>query len=311
MATEENTLSSSYKELASYRNFIQNAQAQWKSFLEQRNEKLAQQGRFDRAPEKVAENIVGTLLTTVLGWEEKDLNWQLNRADLVITRNLVKHILIETKHPGSLKNKRSIDVALDQAWRYASEQHVSRVAICDGFLFYGTDIGSGGLRPRTVFKLTQREAPHDALWWVSLDGIWRTCEVEPDMSLLQDETHALTNEEKIENISGEILHPKYQLPARCFAYVGNPSKTSTWKLPYLLIDGNTDSRRLPKAIQALASNYRGAKVTGIPDNAIPDVFRRLETAASAVGKMPEKGIQSASIYYLLAEIIEQLNAAGK
>ena len=62
---------------------------------------------------------------------------------------------------------------------------------------------------------------------------------------------------------------------RILWYVGNPSKTSTWKLPYLLADGSTDLKRLPKAIQSLSSNYRGAKVGGIPDEAIPHVFRRL------------------------------------
>ncbi len=37
-------------------------------------------------------------------------------------------------------------------------------------------------------------------------------------------------------------------------------------------------RRLPKAIQAILSNYRGAHVTSIPENAIPDVLHRLPQA---------------------------------
>lgn len=28
-----------------------------------------------------------------------------------------------------------------------------------------------------------------------------------------------------------VLHPKYQLPARCFGYVGDPGDPRTWKLP--------------------------------------------------------------------------------
>ena len=51
----------------------------------------------------------------------------------------------------------------------------------------------------------------------------------------------------------------YQLPASCFAYIGDPAHPGTWKLPYRLINGSIDERRLPKAIQAILSNYRGVK----------------------------------------------------
>jgi hypothetical protein len=101
------------------------------------------------------------------------------------------------------------------------------------------------------------------------------------------------------------LHPKYQLPARCFALVGNASDPSTWKLPYLLLEGNTDGRRLPKAIQALLSNYRGAKVCGIPEDVIPDVLVRLARAA-AEGKMPPQAINAAPAYRDLALVLDQL-----
>ncbi|MDE2623394.1 MAG: hypothetical protein KGM83_09400 [Betaproteobacteria bacterium] len=70
-------------------------------------------------------------------------------------------------------------------------------------------------------------------------------------------------------------------------------------------------KAVTKGYSGTRKNYRGAKVGGIPDNAIPHVFRKLEAAASVVGKMPENGIQSAAIYHQLAEIIEQLNAARK
>lgn len=304
-------MSSNYKELAAYKRFIQHAQTRWESFLTQRSEKLSQQTRFEKAPEKVSENIVGTLLTTVLGWEEGDLNWQLDRADLVVTRNFVKYLVIETKHPGSLRTQRTIDAALQQARRYADEQRVNRIAICDGFLFYGADIESGGIRHRTAFDLTQPQAPHDSLWWVSIDGVYRACESEPDISILTRLQEKDDHERQSVNDSTEIIHPKYQLPAQCFAYVGDSRKISTWKLPYLQFDGRPDLKRLPKAAQALASNYRGAKVAGIPESAIPDVFRRLGLAAKEAGKMPAPGISAAPIYQQLSEIIEQLNAAGK
>jgi hypothetical protein len=61
-------------------------------------------------------------------------------------------------------------------------------------------------------------------------------------------------------------------PASCFAHVGDYSKPHSWKLPYLTADGAVDAERLPKAIQAILSNYRGEKVAGIPEEAIPAVL---------------------------------------
>jgi hypothetical protein len=303
-------MAADYRELAGYRRCVAQATSRWPDFLKLRQEMFAQQARFDRAPEKVAENIVGSLFTSVLDWSDHDLNWQLGRADLVVTRNFVKYLVVETKSPGSLKSRKSLDAALEQAWRYADEQRVRQVAVCDGLLFYGADIDGGGLKPRVYFDLTQERAPHDSLWWISVDGIYRPCESPPDVSAYPGRSGEL--DEQSPSSSGQsILHPKYQIPARCFAYVGDPGKPATWKLPYLLADGNADLKRLPKAIQALASNYRGAKVGGIPEPAIPEVFRRLAEAASAAGKMPAPGIDVAAAYQHLAEILKQLEAAGK
>ena len=38
-------------------------------------------------------------------------------------------------------------------------------------------------------------------------------------------------------------------------------------------------KRLPKAIEAILSNYRGARVSSVLEKAIPDVLRRLAEAA--------------------------------
>ncbi len=67
--------------------------------------------------------------------------------------------------------------------------------------------------------------------------------------------YSVTSTAEIEKLAS------YQLPASCFAYVGDPAHPGTWKLPYRLIDGSIDERRLPKAIQAILSNYRGVKVS--------------------------------------------------
>ncbi len=102
------------------------------------------------------------------------------------------------------------------------------------------------------------------------------------------------------------LHPKYQLPASCFAYVPNPAQPGTWKLPYRLVDGTVDEKRLPKAIQCIISNYRGAKVSGIAEADIPAVLLRLARAAGSIGKMPHQRAETAAIYQQLADVLEQL-----
>ena len=84
---------------------------------------------------------------------------------------------------------------------------------------------------------------------------------------------------------------------------GNPK---TWKLPYLQADGTIDAKRLPKAVQAILSNYRGAKVSGIPEVAIRAVLTKLGTAALQAGHMPPKTSSPAPIYCQLAEALEQL-----
>lgn len=303
-------MASDYRELAGYRRCVELIDARWPDFQQERRAHLAQQARFDKAPEKVAENIVGALFTSVLGWSDRDLNWQLQRADLVVTHNFAKYLVVETKHPGKLNSRKALDDALDQAWRYAQAQRVQQVAVCDGFLFYGADIGDGGLRPRICVELAQPEPPRDALWWVSMDGIYRPCETPPDMAAIRWPDDSPQADADL-RLDGALLHPKYKIPAHCFAYVGDPEDTATWKLPYRLADGRIDLKRLPKAAQALISNYRGVKVGGIPDETIPAVFRRLGEAAAAAGKLPAPGVTVAAVYQQLAQILDQLAAAGK
>ena len=67
-------MASDYKELISYRSFIKRAESRWPEFLSQRAEKLAQQERFGKAPEKTSENIVGSLPTAFVS-----LQWGSSR----------------------------------------------------------------------------------------------------------------------------------------------------------------------------------------------------------------------------------------
>ncbi len=78
----------------------------------------------------------------------------------------------------------------------------------------------------------------------------------------------------------------------------------------MLADGAVDAKRLPKAVQAILSNYRGAKVSGIPEEAIPAVLSRLARAARHAGHMPPEASNPAPIYRQLAEALEQLGVSA-
>jgi hypothetical protein len=160
-------------------------------------------------------------------------------------------------------------------------------------------------------SLSASEAPLD-LWWLSVQGIWRERESSEgaQLRILPEEPIVMEPEAGTAHESESLLHPKYHLPAQCFAYVGDYSKPHSWKLPYLLAGGAVDAKRLPKAVQSILSNYRGAKVSGIPEEAIPAVLTRLARAARQAGHMPPEASNPAPIYRQLAEALEQLGVSA-
>ncbi|MGH8126311.1 MAG: hypothetical protein ACREPK_10760 [Rhodanobacteraceae bacterium] len=163
-----------YRELATYKAHAIGLSDRWSAFRSRREDMLAQARRFGAVPEKATEIIVGTLLTEVLDWTTHDLNWQLAYADLVVTRNYCKHLLIETKRPGTLCTKRDAIIrACEQAHRYASEQHVKTIAVSDGYILRALDVADGGLRIRCTIALDDPAPPADPLWWISVHGIYR------------------------------------------------------------------------------------------------------------------------------------------
>lgn len=292
------------RNLASFRNFSDRVAQSWPAFLSQRQQRLVQQERHGAAPEKVAENIVEDFLTAVLDWSLSELNNQLQYADIVLTKLGIKRLLIEVKRPGLLKwDQRSLESALSQARRYADEQRVSAIAVSDGTLFYAADIVHGGLRDRARFRLDSVKASLDA-WWVSVDGIYRSPMVL-DRSSAAAATPAEPTATRTPEINAALIHPKYKIPAQCFAYVGDASDTRTWKLPCRNADGTVDERRLPGAIRAVTTNYRGARAT-IPEAAIPNILARLGKAAAEARKLPEQTPSPSKSYKALHEALYQL-----
>jgi hypothetical protein len=303
---EERAEIAKIEKLASYQRCIQRISSSWPLFLQKRLQRLKQQERHGGiASEKVAENIVEDLFTEVLDWELSDLNNQVNYADIVMTKGGIKYLLLEIKRPGALTwNQHAVELALNQAIGYATEQRVKCIAISDGSMLYAANLEHGGLEDRIFVSLGDSTPPLD-LWWLSVHGIYRPCSVmrTAQSPLLPQET-ALANEP--DGCEEAILHPRYKLPASCFAYVPNPGQPSTWKLPYRLIDGSIDEKRLPKAIQCIISNYRGARVSGIPEADIPAILVRLARGAESAGKMPHQRRDTAAIYQQLADVLEQI-----
>ncbi len=286
---------------------IERIRANWRPFQEKRRERLVQRKRNGTAAEKVAENIVEDLFTTVLDWPIDSVNHQLERADIVLTRLSIKHLVIEVKRPGALIWKiASVHAALEQARGYAVKQNVCSIAVSDGQMIYAADIVGGGLEDR-VFAQLDDETPPECLWWLGVHGIYRDRYDRTDAGLRILVKQKCDLDDSFGSSDPSLLHPKYHIPAHCFAYVEDPTKPKTWKLPYRLIDGSIDKKRLPKAIQAILSNYRGAGVKMIPEKHIPGVLARLSAGAAEIGKTPEQTCDLADAYRLLDQAVKQYN----
>jgi hypothetical protein len=293
--------------LAAYRHCSQRICAAWPGFLERRTARLEPHPLLGNTHEKVTENILQDLFTNVLDWPIESFNPQVDYADIVLSYLGIRYLIIEAKRPGALAwNRNAVDRALAQATRYAGEQRVSSVAISDGMMLYAADLADGGKNDRVFVRLDSAEPPHD-LWWLSVHGIYHLREFPQGAIRLLPEAPVEVALDP-EPANGEaLLHPKYKLPARCFAYVGNHANPRTWKLPYLNEDGTIDAKRLPKAIQCILSNYRGARVRGIPEQAIPAVLSRLAGAAARAGHLSPVASNPAPVYRQLADALKQFD----
>ena len=276
--------------LATKRKLLERAQNNWAEFQYRRKQYLAQMHLRDGGSEKITENILVDLFTLVLDWPLANVDYQSGRCDIVLVDTGIKHLLIEAKYPGKFSSSRSMEHALSQVGGYSIKHKVHRVAVSDGNRLYAVDLFEGKICERVDVKLDEEFS--EELWHISRHGIYRSIENKGGF--------------KPSNIlSGEIIHPRYQLPSQCFAYVGDPLRPNTWSLPYLLSNGFVDEKRLPKAISSIVSNYRGTKVSKIPDRHIHDVLQRLEVAARRLGKMPDQNSKTAETYHKLDQVLKQ------
>lgn len=77
-------------------------QSTWPSFHAKRAQRLEQGRRFGTAAEKITIALLEDLFTEVLDWSPADLNHEIDYADLIITQNGIKTLIVEAKRQGSL-----------------------------------------------------------------------------------------------------------------------------------------------------------------------------------------------------------------
>jgi hypothetical protein len=202
-----------YQQLASYRRCVGRIETAWPAFAARRRQRL-RQGLFDAPVEKVAENIVEDLFTTVLDWSLDGINLQVGRADVVLSELGIKRLVLEVKRPGSLIWRRhAVQTALDQALGYAAEQKVGAVAVSDGGMLYAADVRAGGGINDRILVALDTDVPPTDLWWVSVHGIYRPCPVVTS-GLAWPAAHAAIGVPAVP--ANGLRDHRYHLPSRCF-----------------------------------------------------------------------------------------------
>jgi hypothetical protein len=246
------------------------------------------------------------LLTAVLDWSPTDVCYANDGDKLVLSRSGQSVLLVAVRCPGSLIwYRRPVEAALQRVCQDAARLGVKHIAVSDGVMLYAADVTDDGLLDRAFVYLGSSE-PQTELWWLAVEGLSRSPgEAYGAAPRLLPET-ATSSKARTYVVDGEFTHPRYRLPARCFAYAGDLGDPDSWKLPYLLVDGKVDAKRLPKAIQSIVSNYRGETVRSIPTPDLPEVLFKLARAAASLGKLPHQCNKPAPTYQRLADTLAEL-----
>ena len=294
---------------AKYIKFLERLNTNWPTFNSKRKDFLVQNERLGKTPEKVTENILSFLFTEVLDWDLRDINYQVDFADIEITKLGIKRIVIEAKRPGGITwdNVLQLEKHINQALRYAYKQKISIIGICDGKKLYILNVEEGSTTPRIFISLDDEE-PHEDLYYISKNGIDKKKIISINFS--KDKKGGTINNQNSE-INDELLNKQYKLPARCFAYIGDPNNPYTWKLPYLENNGTIHVKRLQSAIQSTVTNFRGLQVKTIPEKNIPGVLIKLAKAAKDVGKLDPDNPKMANCYKQLYNAIKQMGVLDK
>lgn len=85
----------SLENLASHRRCIEHVRCAWAGFLGKRAERMQPHRLIGEASEKVAENILEELFTTVLDWSLADIAHQVDGADVVLGDHGIRQLILE------------------------------------------------------------------------------------------------------------------------------------------------------------------------------------------------------------------------
>ncbi len=195
-------------------------------------------------------------------------------------------------------------LAMQAAAQRARVLGIGHAGVCDGGLFYLEDGDGGSRRARLRVWLGQTSAPGE-LWWATPMGM--TQPVTPTQAALVFPPAGPAAGSAQADGSGSAglaagaqLHPRLQLPAACFAFVGDPMRPATWKLPYRRADGRADLRRLIAAAHHAAASLATPIRGGVPYGELPVIIHRLADAARELGQLPPANCHPSGVFQRLA-----------
>ncbi len=194
--------------------------------------------------------------------------------------------------------------AMQAAAQRARVLGIGHAGVCDGGLLYLEDDDGGPRRARLRVWLGQTSAPGE-LWWATPMGL--TQPVTPMQAALVFTPAGPAVGSAVADGSGGVglkagaqLHPRLQLPAACFAFVGDPMRPTTWKLPYRRADGRADLRRLIAAAHHAAASLATPIRGGVPYGELPVVIHRLADAARELGQLSPGNRHPSGVFQRLA-----------
>lgn len=227
-------------------------------------------------------------------------------AFLVGVGNGRERCVLAISSPGGIPGRQTGRCpAMQAAVQRARGLGIGHAGVCDGGLFYLEDDDGRSRRARLRVWLGQTSAPGE-LWWATPTGMTQPVTPTQGALVFPPAGPAAAGSARAgggggaQPAAGAQLHPRLQLPAACFAFVGDPMRPATWKLPYRRADGRADLRRLIAAAHHAAASLATPIRGGVPYGELPVVIHRLADAARELGQLPPANCHPSGVFQRLA-----------
>lgn len=268
----------------------------------------------------MAAAITHALLTAVLGWRSDEVIRQSEPAApgpeptdciaafLIGASTGRGRCVVAIACPGAIPvRQKGRCLAMRAAAQRARVLGAGHAGVCDGGLLYVEDDDGAERRARLRVWLGQTSAPGE-LWWATPMGLsQRVTPLQTALPFppgpaagLAEGIAGADGGGGAPTAAGARLHPRLQLPAGCFAFVGDPMRPTTWKLPYRRADGRADLRRLIAAAHHAAASLATPFKGGMPFGELPVVIHRLADAARELGQLPPGNGHPSGVFQRLA-----------